>query len=59
VACVFLSASENAPNAIRLYESLGFRAWGTEPDGLRTGGRSYSEVHLRLDLAAGGPLPAR
>ena len=53
---VWLSASENAPSAIRLYESLGFKTWGVEPDGVRTGGRSYAEVHMRLNLVPG---PAR
>jgi GNAT superfamily N-acetyltransferase len=50
VDAVWLSVSENAPGARRLYESLGFVAWGVEPDALRTGGKSYAEVHMRLVL---------
>lgn len=45
-----LSASAEAPDAIGLYRSLGFEAWGTEPDAMRVGGRSYDEVHMRLAL---------
>ncbi|HYF14084.1 MAG TPA: GNAT family N-acetyltransferase [Phycisphaerales bacterium] len=48
VAQVQLSVNENSPAALALYESLGFRRWGTEPDCLRVNGRSYAEVHLSL-----------
>lgn len=50
VECVQLSVSENSPAARRLYETLGFVAWGHEPDCLRVGGRSYAEIHMALRL---------
>lgn len=48
---VRLSVSAEATAARRVYESLGFVAWGVEPDALRTGGRSFDEVYLSLALA--------
>lgn len=50
VACVELSVSERAREARAMYESIGFVAWGVEPDALRVGSQSYSEVHMRLGL---------
>lgn len=50
VEVVFLSASVNAPEAIGLYESMGFVRWGVEPDVVRVGGTAYDEVHLQLRL---------
>lgn len=45
-----LSVSENSPAAQRVYRSLGFVPWGTEPDFLRVGGRSYAEIHMMRAL---------
>lgn len=50
VACVQLSVSEHSPAAQALYESLGFRAWGVEPDAIRVDGRSFAETHMRREL---------
>lgn len=50
VRWVHLSVSQNAPVARKLYESMGFRAWGTEPDALRVGGSSWAEAHMALEL---------
>lgn len=52
VECVCLSVSAHpaAAPALRLYQSLGFEAWGAEPDALRVNGESWGEVHLRLAL---------
>jgi len=47
---VQLSVSETAPIAQRLYESLGFIAWGTEPDTTRVDGIGHAEIHMRLRL---------
>ncbi len=47
---VQLSVSETAPIAQGLYESLGFIAWGTEPDATRVDGLGYAEIHMRLKL---------
>lgn len=50
VEIVTLSVSANATAAKSLYESLGFTLWGTEPDAIRVGGRSYDEFHMTLRL---------
>lgn len=50
VHALALSVSENSPAAQRVYTSLGFVSWGTEPDALRVGDRSYAELHMRLSL---------
>jgi RimJ/RimL family protein N-acetyltransferase len=50
VEVVQLAVSERAPGARALYESLGFRAWGREPDALRIGGESAAEIHMSLRL---------
>ena len=41
-----LSHSVASPEAGRLSESVGFRAWGTEPGFMRFDGRSIDEVHM-------------
>ncbi len=51
VTSINLSCSENSPDARALYESLGFKAWGTEPDALRIDHHPYAEVHMRLALS--------
>lgn len=50
VEVVALSVSARSPEAIALYESLGFVRWGTEPDAMRIDGESFDEVHLALHL---------
>lgn len=45
VESVALSVSERS-DARRLYERLGFRQWGYEPDCLRLDGESYDEIHM-------------
>jgi ribosomal protein S18 acetylase RimI-like enzyme len=50
VTSVHLSVTSAAPEARKLYESRGFRVWGTEPDSLRHDGRTVVEHHLVLDL---------
>lgn len=52
VAQISLSVSEVAPAARHLYESLGFRVWGTEPRSLCHEGRTADEHHLALALDA-------
>jgi ribosomal protein S18 acetylase RimI-like enzyme len=47
---VALSVSETQPAARRLYESLGFQVWGSEPQALRHEGRLALEHHLSLLL---------
>lgn len=45
-----LSVTDAAPEAHRLYSSLGFVEWGHDPDSLRWEGRSAVEHHLTLRL---------
>ena len=52
IASVLLQVSERAVEARALYESLGFVAWGIEPDAIRVGDGSYAETHMRLSLSA-------
>jgi RimJ/RimL family protein N-acetyltransferase len=48
--------TEGNEPAIRLYQSLGFRAWGTEPQAIRTPGGFRGKVHMMMSL--GGPAGA-
>ncbi|HMN45169.1 MAG TPA: GNAT family N-acetyltransferase [Povalibacter sp.] len=50
IASLRLSVNETTPGARRLYERMGFRVWGVEPDALRVNGRSTSEAHMSLSL---------
>ncbi len=50
VVRIGLSVSSHSPAARRLYESLGFVVWGTEPDALRVDGELFDEIHLALAL---------
>jgi len=52
IEVISLSVSARSPEAIALYESLGFVRWGLEPDALRIDGESFDEVHLSLRLRA-------
>lgn len=54
VTQVTLSVSDATPGARALYESLGFRVWGTEPRAMRVDGRAADEHHMVLMLD-GGP----
>jgi len=46
-----LSVTETAVGAKRLYESVGFRAWGTEPRAVHWGDKFFGEHHLALTLS--------
>lgn len=46
ITSVGLSCSERAAAARRVYESIGFRAWGREPKALIADGVAYDEFHL-------------
>lgn len=50
IGSLHLAVSSNAPVARRLYESLGFREWGNEPDAVRINGVSYSEHHMAMAI---------
>jgi GNAT superfamily N-acetyltransferase len=47
---VNLGVTDAAGPARRLYESAGFRCWGTEPRALRWQGQCLDEHHLTYDL---------
>jgi ribosomal protein S18 acetylase RimI-like enzyme len=50
---VYLSVTSSNPAARKLYESVGFRAFGTEPRALAVGGVFFDEDHMVLDLGSG------
>lgn len=50
IASIHLAVNANAPAAKKLYESLGFREWGFEPDAVRIGAASYGEYHMAIAL---------
>lgn len=45
-----LSVSADSAGAIALYESLGFRQWGTEPAVVHIEGKDYDETYMALKL---------
>jgi RimJ/RimL family protein N-acetyltransferase len=45
-----LTVTDGNPAATRLYESVGFRSFGIEPDAIRVEGHSYAKNHMHLDL---------
>ena len=47
---ILLSVSETQGEARRLYERLGFQAYGTEPGALRVGGQYLDETFMILRL---------
>lgn len=52
VVFIDLGVSANAPEAQRLYESLGFEKWGREPESTEHEGRRYDEIYMALRLGA-------
>lgn len=48
-----LTVTEGNTPAIRLYESLGFRAWGTEPLAMRTPAGLRGKVYMWRPMAEG------
>ncbi|MGH9203991.1 MAG: GNAT family N-acetyltransferase [Vicinamibacterales bacterium] len=52
VTHVHLGVAESNAPAVHLYESLGFVAWGMEPDALQIDGGLIAERHMVLDLNA-------
>jgi ribosomal protein S18 acetylase RimI-like enzyme len=47
---VNLVVSRKTPTARALYQSLGFKAWGVEPDALCIGGELVDDEHMVLKL---------
>ena len=50
VTHVKLGVSADASGAQALYESVGFKAWGTEPNAMIVDGKYRDEVHMVLAL---------
>lgn len=50
VEFVDLGVSANAPEARKLYASLGFREWGREPEATQHEGRRYDEIYMSLRI---------
>ncbi|HSH39393.1 MAG TPA: GNAT family protein, partial [Chthoniobacterales bacterium] len=50
IACLDLNVNSTAPAAKRVYERVGFRMWGTEPDALRYRGEITQEHHMSMHL---------
>jgi len=48
IGSIHLAVNANAPEARRLYGSLGFLEWGFEPDAVRIDGKSYGEHHMHI-----------
>jgi GNAT superfamily N-acetyltransferase len=51
---VHLAVTETSETARRLYERAGFRAWGREPRAMQVKDRVLDDIHMVLDLRAGG-----
>lgn len=47
---IALSVSASSDGAIALYESLGFKQWGTEPEVVHIDGKDYDETYMALKL---------
>jgi ribosomal protein S18 acetylase RimI-like enzyme len=45
-----LAVSGNSPEAQRLYESLGFVAWGREPEAIEWAGQRHDEIYMTLRI---------
>jgi RimJ/RimL family protein N-acetyltransferase len=50
---IHLAVSDVAPDAYKLYERNGFRAWGRAPRALHCAGSYADEIHMLLDLRSG------
>lgn len=50
VLVLTLTLTEGNAAALRLYESVGFRAWGTQPHAIQTASGLKGKVHMTLAL---------
>src|SRR5206468_8644057 len=50
VQSLVLTVTEGNAAATHLYEAVGFRSFGVEPDAIRVVGRSYAKNHMHLHL---------
>ena len=51
IELIELSVSERSEHARRLYESLGFKCWGVQPDAMRVSGESAAESFMQVAIA--------
>jgi len=51
-----LTVTEGNEPAVRLYQSVGFTAWGTEPLAIYTTAGYKGKVHMAMQLAGQGPV---
>jgi ribosomal protein S18 acetylase RimI-like enzyme len=52
LASLVLTVTDGNGPAQHLYQAMGFRSFGVEPDAIRVDGRSYGKNHMHLDLDA-------
>jgi ribosomal protein S18 acetylase RimI-like enzyme len=57
VHCILLKVVGTRTAAKQLYESFGFRSFGTEPRSLQVDGHYFDEEHMRLELVEGTETP--
>jgi len=57
VEVVQLTVTESNAAALRLYESCGFRSWGSEPRAVRVGERCLCKVHMWLEIDRHAAVP--
>jgi RimJ/RimL family protein N-acetyltransferase len=48
VPIVYLTVESENSAALKLYQSRGFKAWGTEPMAMKEGGRFCDDTHMAL-----------
>lgn len=54
VAYIDVAVSANAPEALSLYQALGFVRWGREPETTQVDGQRYDEIYLSLRTGTEG-----
>jgi GNAT superfamily N-acetyltransferase len=57
IGSLVLTVTEGNGPARHLYEAMGFRSFGVEPDAIRVNGSSYAKNHMHLDLGT-APSPS-
>ncbi len=50
VDTITICVTRPGETARRLYERIGFQAWGVEPDAMRVGGESLDEIHMMMRI---------
>lgn len=50
LSLLVLTVTAGNASAVRVYERVGFRAFGTEPRAVRVDGRYHGKIHMSLEL---------